>query len=443
MHPLPEDDVIRRLYRTHSDAQIAKIIGRTLDWTKTRRQKRLKLRKESGCRTLEAPAAAEIPQEEQIRRTGSRDAEELESRSPRIKTLDQLLAAAEVDLEAWEVERYHVNKWESGAVVDGEVIITPLWQVKASLKRNKNAERLQQLRAAVLADIRAEKNRELWIPAYTDKGESAHLLELDFSDLHIGKLGVEAVTGEDYGLEQACARFLWGLEDLLGKTVGFPIDRIVMPIGNDLLHIDNLVSTTTAGTRQDADAAWLTIFRTARAVLSMAVERCLEIAPVDLVVVPGNHDRQSMLALGEVLAAQYEGHLHVQVYTGQLRQYYSYGLNLIGYTHGSEEKPGALPLLMATEAPELWAESKYREWHIGHLHKKKETQFVGVDEYQGVRVRIMSSLAGTDAWHYSQGYTQGWKAAEAYLWGKETGLVGQFSANLPGPLVVQWEEEAA
>lgn len=57
----------------------------------------------------------------------------------RIKTLDELLAVAEVDRRAWEVERFVVNKWEVGAKdpATGEVIVEPLFQVKAWLVRTK------------------------------------------------------------------------------------------------------------------------------------------------------------------------------------------------------------------------------------------------------------------------------------------------------------------
>jgi len=59
------------------------------------------------------------------------------SKSHRIKTLDDLLEVAEVDLDIWEVDRFKVNKWEVGAKDPdtGEIISEPLFQVKASLKR--------------------------------------------------------------------------------------------------------------------------------------------------------------------------------------------------------------------------------------------------------------------------------------------------------------------
>lgn len=63
----------------------------------------------------------------------------LESRKgKRIKTLKDLLAHCEVDLGVWEVERHVINKWEVGAKdADGEIVVEPLFQVKAWLRKRK------------------------------------------------------------------------------------------------------------------------------------------------------------------------------------------------------------------------------------------------------------------------------------------------------------------
>jgi transposase-like protein len=81
----------------------------------------------------------------------------VESTDVRIKTLAQLLEAAQVDLSVWRVERHVINKWEVGAVnrdinlsytkgaATGHVrkkgiVVEPLWQVKAWLcKREPEA----------------------------------------------------------------------------------------------------------------------------------------------------------------------------------------------------------------------------------------------------------------------------------------------------------------
>jgi len=60
------------------------------------------------------------------------------SSSARITTLEQLLVFCRVDLDVWRVERHVVNKWEVGAKApNGQVVVTPLFQVKAWLVRRE------------------------------------------------------------------------------------------------------------------------------------------------------------------------------------------------------------------------------------------------------------------------------------------------------------------
>jgi len=74
------------------------------------------------------------------------------SRSTRIKTLDQLLEATEVDLDVWEVERHKVNKWEVGSKdPDGNIVVEPLFQVKASLIRKV----LEKQRFPIIKPVKA------------------------------------------------------------------------------------------------------------------------------------------------------------------------------------------------------------------------------------------------------------------------------------------------
>lgn len=382
-----------------------------------------------------APTPPPAGSEESIEQDFSDDTGHLFSRSTRIRTVEELLDRAKVDREVWEVDRFVVNQYEMGAKLgkkgDETLARLPLYQVKAWLRRKRGVGS-EEVRAALLADLREHAPvyppfRPVALPADADR----HLLELCIFDPHFGKLAWREETGEDYDLKIASRRFRWAVETLLHRARGYEVERIVFPVGNDAIHADNLANTTTRGTRQDVDSRWFKMFRTARLVYQQAIDRCAEIAPVDVVVVPGNHDQQSALALGEVLDAQYHRTDRVTVLGGpRLRKYYEYGSNMILYTHGSEEKPASLPILMATEEPEMWARTRFREAHTGHQHRRKETQFVGVDEQNGVRVRVLGSLAGTDAWHFGQGYTQGWKAAEGFVWSHAEGLVGNFSANL-------------
>lgn len=76
---------------------------------------------------------------EQVKQIQNGNELEIESNSKRIKTLDDLIVACEIDLEKWQIERHVINKWEVGAKdeLNGGIIISPLFQVKAWLKPRK------------------------------------------------------------------------------------------------------------------------------------------------------------------------------------------------------------------------------------------------------------------------------------------------------------------
>ena len=76
-------------------------------------------------------------QNEKIEKEEKGNKAKVRSKSHRIKTLDQLLEATEVDLDIWDVDHYKVNKWEVGSKHPdtGDIVVEPLFQVKASLKR--------------------------------------------------------------------------------------------------------------------------------------------------------------------------------------------------------------------------------------------------------------------------------------------------------------------
>jgi hypothetical protein len=154
------------------------------------------------------------------------------------------------------------------------------------------------------------------------------------------------------------------------------------------------------------------------------------IAPVDVVVIPGNHDEHTMFLVGEILEAFYHNTDRVVVYNSpKSRKYYEFGKCMIMYTHGNGEKHGDLGLICATEEPQMWGRTKYREAHLGHYHKSKSTSYINVDENQGFRVRILPSLSANDAWHYGKGYSA-IRAAEAFVWDKEKGLRQNIYHNL-------------
>ena len=62
------------------------------------------------------------------------------------------------------------------------------------------------------------------VPIKREKITEPHLLVVDLADLHIGKLAVEEETGDEYNVDIAVARATDGVNGILDKAGGFPLD---------------------------------------------------------------------------------------------------------------------------------------------------------------------------------------------------------------------------
>jgi predicted phosphodiesterase len=343
----------------------------------------------------------------------------------RIVTPDDLLKVYNVSLEEWEIEKQVLNTWEVGAKgPDSKIVTTPLFQVKLWLK-NKQSTVFNNIREEFIEDIKklSPKIDKISYKPRVDK--SPLLLEINVFDLHLGKIAWAEETNHEYNLEIASTLFNNCINEFISECQDKNIERIVLPIGNDFFNSDRShpFNSTTKGTPQEEDARWQKTFRLGRQLLVDAINKLHQIAPVDVIMVPGNHDFERNFYLGDSLESWFYNNENETVdNSANPRKYYKYGKVLIGYTHGNEEKVTDLPLIMANEKPTEWALSTFREFHLGHEHRKKEIKFKSTEEYQGVIIRYFNSLSATDSWHHKRGYIGAKRSAEALLWDKEKGL---------------------
>jgi len=241
--------------------------------------------------------------------------------------------------------------------------------------------------------------------------------EISLPDIHYGKL-------HDLNLTQVEDQYMMVVQELVKKASGLDIERFILPIGNDGMNSEGMRRTTTKGTPQEESAGWKDTFRGYWQLITQAVNFLKEKAPVDIIVVSGNHDYERMFYAGDVLAGWYRNDANVTVDNSYgSRKYYEYGQNMIMFTHGDKEKPADMPLIMATEKPEMFARTAHREVHCGHLHKEM------VNEYRGIKVRFIPSICPNDEWHKQMGY-EAKRTGQAYIWNKFKGLEGYLQANV-------------
>ncbi len=195
-----------------------------------------------------------------------------------------------------------------------------------------------------------------------------------------------------------------------------------------------MAETTTRGTPQQEDTRWAKTFHLGCQLAIELIEKCRTVAPVDVIVVRGNHAEQREFYLGEVVEAYFSKMNEVNVDNSpKNRKYYQFSKCLIGFTHGYWEKLTQLPSLMAQEVPQMFGNTIHREWHTGDKHHEEKIRQkflfdIESSEAEGMVVRILRSLASPDLWTYNKGFVGARRAAEAFLWHPEDGLIAHFNA---------------
>ena len=343
-------------------------------------------------------------------------------------TIDDIIAGIKERSEDWDCDVAYLrgSEWDMANGKKGRS-----WKVGGTFKRKVLREgTMTRLFADLIADA------EAYAPAYPPLPESLRplgyvqterpslLAEFAINDAHFGMLAHGDETGKghyDLGIARenyinVATRMVTTAKELYGDD----IERCVFLVGNDLFHANSYApgsrqAVTRAGTPQDVDTRLHEVFTAVRRAVVEATE-CIMYAigaPVDIVIVPGNHDMDETYRLGEVLAAWFRGTSEVSVdYGANKRKFYGWRGNAFMFTHGEEYKRQRenLAMLFLNEMPAsmfLDSKSGLREVHTGHNHAAMQGGYyptAELTESQGIRVRSLPGLTGTDAWHHEQGY---------------------------------------
>jgi len=369
--------------------------------------------------------------------------------SKRMLTKEEVIKQFKIDLSEWEIDSFKVKTSEGyrkdrkvdwdvkdGVVTNGKVrdtgkmLIVPLYHIEVKLKRKVEEIELRDIKKEIIQDIKkfAPKYPKITYLKIKDK----FLLEPDMPDLHYGKLSWAEESGEDFDIKIAEECALDNLSSLINQSSIYSINKILFPIGNDYFNVNSKLNTTVHDTPQQEDTRWQKTFKKGRELAVKMIDTLSTIAPVEVLVIPGNHDEERTFYMGDALECWYHNSSNVKVDNRAVkRKYFLYGKNLIGLTHGYYEKLDNLPLLMSLEQPEWWALSKFREWQTGDKHYKKEIKTsLKENESTGVMVRILRSLTANDAWLFDKGYVGGLRGAEAFVRHFEKGLIAQFTSSI-------------
>ena len=383
------------------------------------------------------------PTEEKLDIEYGRDYIRVVTTSPRIKSAEDAIKEFAINMKEWEIappirvkshEGYRKDRkssWhvENGKTIRGDVedtgnmLLVTLYSVDVRFVRKTQEIRATNVVQEIILDA---KKHSIKVPKINyPKSKDGVLLELAIFDAHFGRLCWGEESGADFDVHIAEKLLKQTLMELLDYSKNFNISKILIPFGGDYFNSNSKANSTVLGTAQQEDTRYSKTFRLGRKLAIDIIDRCYQIAPVDVVLVKGNHDEERLFYLGDSLECWYHNNKNVDIDNSpKSRKYYSFGKTLLGFTHGDDVKLEKLPMLMALEAPRQWLKSKYREIHTGDKHHR-----LTLSE-NGVVIRILGSIVAPDQWTYNKGFVGPIRATESFVFHPEKGLVAQFTSTV-------------
>lgn len=254
---------------------------------------------------------------------------------------------------------------------------------------------------------------------------------LNLFDAHLDKISSLDTTDMESSIEKNEEVFESAFNELLDSVSEKRPERILIPLGNDFWHTNDETLSTKKGTDLSAHVheTGMTAFRRGLRLLRRCIDKSRHIAPVDVVLIKGNHDADRVMYLLECLLVAYENQKDVTIYDSRKsRQYYRYGEWLFGFTHGdNQRKASDLPSLMSTDedSRKHWSEVSKGIYFLGDIHHERRY------DYRGCSVMYLRSANKvTDEWHWEKGFTAIPKTAYAFIYDKNGKREYEFKVNL-------------
>lgn len=358
----------------------------------------------------------------------------VESNDPRINTVEDVIKALNIDMAIWKVESFSSVTWDTTMKLETKDGQRPFSTQNARLKVTFKRVVSEKDEATVrrLLD-RLESKSPIVPPTISVKAPDGQrrALEVCIFDPHYGMRSFAPASDAEWNTD-LCKKLIFEvLSEIVSLSGSFaPYEKVILPLGNDFFHVDNVFHTTTQGTGQPEADSWHATIQSGKEVAIAMIDMLLQVADVHVPIIPGNHDRQSSFMLGLILDAYYRNDGRVTIdCSSRTYKCFEYGVNLIGYEHGHSISAIRLAALMANEWPEAWARTKYREWHLGDQHRKGSSKPSAFEE-QGVSVEYLPGLVPPNEWHAIKSYNHQQRGAMAFIWSYKHGPVARYQVNV-------------
>jgi hypothetical protein len=245
---------------------------------------------------------------------------------------------------------------------------------------------------------------------------------LSIQDLHFGKEGNNGVEND----------FRKAVTTLAMRAYhSHSLSKIIYVVGGDLLNMDTFQGQTTKGTpvdnEQRAQQAYVDAFDNLHWSINFLSQFTKQL---QVVYLPGNHDRLSSYHLAHALSKCFQGRETITFDVEYAeRKVVVYGKNFFAFEHGDVGSKNT-PLVYATEFPQYWGNTVFRTCYTGHWHKKKTMEYVTEDEQHGFAIKHLPSLSKADYWHYHNKFVGAKRQAILEVHDAEKGKISEFTHNV-------------
>lgn len=299
-------------------------------------------------------------------------------------TPEVLLKAHNLSPKEWKVVSYRNNYWHSQVkggkrlvMYQSRVIVKPYSEEEISLQALK--EWFEQF-----------EPKPIEFKLSTDYGEGEDCLVMPIVDLHYNLKAIKTLAGNDYNCEKAKDALLSVVEDVLRRTENRKLKKIIFPVGNDLLNANGIKGETFKGTPQENEKHIFEAYTELFEILVYIIIKLANKAPVDVIYIPSNHDKEVTFYLVHNLYTQFKHNDNVNVdYTPTPRKYIRHGSTLMMFAH--DAKLNDVWSTVFDEAEDL-AGSKYVEVFLSHIHHET------VNQKRNVTIRRLPTISGRSTW---------------------------------------------
>lgn len=323
------------------------------------------------------------------------------------KSAEEIIQILNIDTTKWKLSQYW-NKQSASGIWTISALVTKL-NIDDVLE-NQFFEKLITSTIPKIPKVNSEViNNNLEKVAALMSLQDLHFGKVDNDD--ISKISIDAVNY------------------LFSKAVNnYFLDETILVIGSDTLNMDTFLGTTTKGTfvenSENATDAYLKAFHAISQIIGIISQYSNHL---NIVFIPGNHDRLSSFHLLHALSQYFMDWENISFNIEyKERKVMTYGLNMLAFEHGDISAKNN-PLVYAIEFPKEWGDCVHRILYTGHYHGRKTKEVITENEEHGFITRIIPALTSSDYYHYHNKFVGNSRSALLHIHHPEKGLIGEYT----------------